>query len=86
MSPASRAACDSSTEACGVRASRPELRWWTRALRAARQCLAGTERYKWVDKCPDSDWLRRDIGLTEDVMRFRSDQIEEIKRKHSEWF
>ncbi|HEX9211581.1 MAG TPA: hypothetical protein VF901_13825, partial [Bradyrhizobium sp.] len=79
MSPSSRAACDSSNEAAGVRASRLGLHWWTRALRSAWQCLAGAGRYKWVDRCPDSDWLRRDIGLTEDVMTFRSDQIDEIR-------
>jgi hypothetical protein len=54
-------------------------------LRFAWQCLAGTERYKWVDKCPASDWLRRDLGLTEDVMTSAWDRIEEIKRKHSGW-
>ena len=86
MSPSSRAACDSSTEAAGVRASRLGIRWWTDALRSAWQRLAGPSRYKWVDRFPDSDWLRRDIGLTEDVMTFRSDQIDEIRRKHSEWF
>ena len=86
MSSPSRAACDSSTEAAGARAGRLGLRWWTRAFRAAWQRLAGPEQYKWVDKIPASDWLRRDLGLTENMMTSRWDRIEEIKRKHSGWF
>jgi hypothetical protein len=86
MSPPSRAACDASNEAVGVRAGSPEIRWWTRVLRTAWQRLSRTDRYTWVDKYPASDWLRRDIGLTEDVMTSAWDRIEEIKRKHSGWF
>jgi hypothetical protein len=32
-----------------------------------------------------ADWLRRDIGLTENVMSSQSDRIFEIKKAH-EWF
>jgi hypothetical protein len=85
MSPSSRAACDASTGAAGVRAGRTGSHWWTRALRAAWQRLAGTERYKWVDKYPASEWLRRDLGLTEDVVTSAWDRIEAINRKHSGW-
>ena len=86
MSPSSRAACDASNQAAGVRAGRLGLHWWTRALRSAWQYLAGAERYKWVDRYPASEWLRRDIGLTEDVMAREWDRMEEIRRKHSGWF
>jgi hypothetical protein len=85
MSSSPRAVCDSSNEAAGVRASRFGDRWWTRALRSAWQFLSGTERYKWVDQYPASDWLRRDLGLTEDVVTSAWDRVEEIKRKHSGW-
>jgi hypothetical protein len=85
MSPSSRATCDSSTEAAGVRAGPLNIRWWTRSLRAAWQCLAGTERYKWVDRYPASEWLRRDLGLTEDDVTSAWDRIEAINRKHSGW-
>ena len=85
MSPSSRAACDSSTEAAGVRAGRLDIRWWTRALRSAWQRLAGAGRYKWVDKYPASAWLRRDVGLTEDAVISAWDEIDEIRRKHNGW-
>jgi hypothetical protein len=85
MSSSSRAACDSSTEVARVRAGRLSIHWWTRALRAAWQCLSATERYKWVDEYPASDWLRRDLGLTEDVVTSAWDRIEAINRKHSGW-
>ena len=32
-----------------------------------------------------SDWLRRDIGLTEDVVTSVWDHVDEIRRKHHEW-
>jgi hypothetical protein len=32
-----------------------------------------------------SEWLRRDIGLTEDDLRSRSEHIDEIRRKYREW-
>jgi hypothetical protein len=86
MSSSSRSACDSSNETAGVPASGLGIRWWARILRAARQRLSSVDRYKWGETYPASDWLRRDIGLTEDVMTSRSDRIDEIKRKHSGWF
>ena len=85
MSSPSRAACDSSTEAAGARASRLGPRWWARALRAAWQFLSGPDRYKWFDRYPDSAWLRRDIGLTEDVVTSVWDHVDEIRRKHNGW-
>jgi hypothetical protein len=61
------------------------LRLWTRALNALSQslsCLGGT---KWVDKYPASAWLRRDIGLGEEVVMRERDRIDEIRRRYSGW-
>ena len=86
MPSSSRAACDSSNEAAGVHAGSPGIHWWSLALGAVWQRLSRMDRYTWVDKCPASDWLRRDIGLTEDVMTRELHRIDEIRRKHSGWF
>jgi hypothetical protein len=31
------------------------------------------------------DWLRRDMGLTEDAVKSAWDHVDEIRRKHSGW-
>lgn len=32
-----------------------------------------------------SDWLRRDIGLTEDVMTSALERIDDIRQRHYGW-
>ncbi|MGY8709809.1 hypothetical protein RAD16_29075 [Bradyrhizobium sp. 18BD] len=61
------------------------LRLWTRALNAFSQFLSSAEAYKWPDKYPASAWLRRDIGLGEEVVMRERDRIDEIRRRYSGW-
>jgi hypothetical protein len=62
------------------------IRWWLDALRAAWDCVSCKGKFGTVERCPASDWLRRDIGLTEDDMKSLSDRMFEMKRKHGGWF
>lgn len=32
-----------------------------------------------------SDWLRRDIGLTEDVVKSALERLDHIRQRHSGW-
>ncbi|SFJ61314.1 hypothetical protein [Bradyrhizobium sp. cf659] len=61
------------------------IRLWTRALKALWQRLPSAEGYRWADKYPASAWLRRDIGLCEEVVMREWNWIDEIRRKYSEW-
>ena len=53
------------------------IRQWLDALEAA------WKRASCVSEL--SAWLRRDIGLTEDDVKSRSDYIDEVRRKYSGW-
>lgn len=53
------------------------IRQWLDALEAAWQRVSCASEL--------SEWLRRDIGLTEDDLKSRSEHIDEIRRKYSGW-
>ena len=54
-----------------------DIRQWRDALKAAWERVSCASEL--------SDWLRRDIGLTEDEVKSRADYIDEIRRKYSGW-
>ncbi|MDA9391398.1 hypothetical protein WN73_12140, partial [Bradyrhizobium sp. CCBAU 45394] len=41
--------------------------------------------FTWADKYPASAWLRRDIGLSEEVVTREWNRVDEIRRKYSGW-
>src|SRR5262245_38444195 len=58
-------------------------RRWLDVLKDAwDSCMS---KFGWLERHPESAWLRRDIGLAEDDMKSRSDRIDEIRQKHSGW-
>jgi len=61
------------------------LQSWTRALKDLWQRLAYTDGYRWVDKYPASAWLRRDIGLSEDIVMREWDRVDEIRHRYCGW-
>ncbi|MDA9506345.1 hypothetical protein XI09_17245 [Bradyrhizobium sp. CCBAU 11386] len=58
---------------------------WLHALKALWQRLPSAEGYEWADKYPASPWLRRDIGVREDVVTREWNWVDEIRRKYSGW-
>ena len=55
------------------------------ALKALWQRLTSVKGYRWTGKYPASPWLRRDIGLCEEVVMREWNRSDEIRRKYSGW-
>jgi hypothetical protein len=53
------------------------IRWWIDALTAVWSSASCVSEL--------SDWLRRDIGLTKNDLRSRSEHVDEIRRKYGGW-
>jgi hypothetical protein len=60
-------------------------RWWVSAAIAAWRLLSWAGEGGTIGRYPVPDWLRRDLGLTEDDMTSLSDRIYETRQKYSWW-
>ncbi|MBR0858437.1 protein-L-isoaspartate O-methyltransferase family protein [Bradyrhizobium liaoningense] len=60
-------------------------RWWHDALKTAWNRVSCAGSCRRVEAHTASNWLRRDLGLTEDDMTSHSERIDEIRGKHVGW-
>ncbi|BAR58930.1 hypothetical protein ACVIWV_005988 [Bradyrhizobium diazoefficiens] len=58
---------------------------WLCALKALWQFLSCAGGFTWADKYPATAWLRRDIGLSEEVVTREWNRVDEIRREYSGW-
>ena len=61
------------------------IRWWLSAMKAGWEFLSCAGEGGKVGKYPLPDWLRQDLGLTEDDVKSQSDRINETRQKYYEW-
>ncbi|MBW7966670.1 protein-L-isoaspartate O-methyltransferase [Bradyrhizobium sp. BR 10261] len=61
------------------------LRWWLEALKSAWKRVSSAGSCGRLESHIASNWLRRDLGLTEDDVPSHSERIGEIRRKHGVW-
>jgi hypothetical protein len=59
-----------------------EIRRWLSAMKAGRDLLACVGKGGTVGTYPLPDWLRRDLGLTEDDVTSHSDRIDETRQRY----